>query len=73
VAPRAGGTSFAAPQVTATVALLQEFGDLAVRRTLLERKLGLSQSHWSLDSRRHEVMKAVLMNSTDKIKDRAMV
>jgi len=70
VAPRASGTSFAAPQVTATVALLQEFGDLAVRRTLLERKLGLSQSHWSLDSRRHEVMKAVLMNSTDKIKDR---
>ncbi len=69
VAPRASGTSFAAPQVTATVALLQEFGDSALRRMLLERQLGIRQSHWSLDSRRHEVMKAVLMNSADKIKD----
>ncbi|MBV9389247.1 MAG: S8 family serine peptidase [Chroococcidiopsidaceae cyanobacterium CP_BM_ER_R8_30] len=54
------GTSFAAPQVTATVALLQEFGD---------RQLRMHQLHWSLDSRRHEVMKAVLMNSADKLKD----
>jgi subtilisin family serine protease len=54
------GTSFAAPQVTATVALLQEFGD---------QQLRTKRTHWSLDSRRHEVMKAVLMNSTDKIKD----
>ncbi|MBV8883943.1 MAG: S8 family serine peptidase [Chroococcidiopsidaceae cyanobacterium CP_BM_RX_35] len=58
--PQVSGTSFAAPQVTATVALLQEFGD---------RQLQMHQTHWSLDSRRHEVMKAVLMNSTDKIQD----
>ncbi|MUG97818.1 S8 family serine peptidase [Scytonema sp. UIC 10036] len=54
------GTSFAAPQVTATVALLQEFGD---------RQLRAKRTNWSVDSRRHEVMKAVLMNSADKIKD----
>ncbi len=55
------GTSFAAPHVTASVALLQEYGD---------RQLRTHQSHWTTNSRRHEVMKAVLLNSTDKIKDR---
>ncbi len=69
VTPHSTGSSFAAPHVTATVALLQEFGDWANRRTLLERRLGIGKTHWSLDSRRHEVMKAVLMNSADKIKD----
>lgn len=54
------GTSFAAPHVTASVALLQEYGD---------RQLRAKQSNWSLDSRRHEVMKAVLLNSAEKIKD----
>ncbi|MBR8838355.1 MAG: S8 family serine peptidase [Stigonema ocellatum SAG 48.90 = DSM 106950] len=54
------GTSFAAPQVTATVALLQEFGD---------RQLRTKQPNWSIASRRHEVTKAVLLNSADKIKD----
>jgi hypothetical protein len=54
------GTSFAAPHITATVALLQEFGDRQIRSKL---------PHWSLDSRRHEVMKAVLLNAADKIKD----
>ncbi len=54
------GTSFATPHVTASVALLQEYGD---------RQLKSKQSNWSIDSRRHEVMKAVLLNSTDKIKD----
>jgi subtilisin family serine protease len=54
------GTSFAAPHITASVALLQEFGD---------RQLASSQHHWSTDSRRHQVMKAVLLNSADKIKD----
>lgn len=54
------GTSFAAPQVTATVALLQEFGD---------KQLRTKQPNWSIDSRRHEVMKAVLLNSADKIQD----
>ncbi len=57
------GTSFAAPHITASVALLQEYGD---------RNLNLSQSlpNWSLDSRRHQVMKAVLLNSADKMRDR---
>ncbi len=54
------GTSFASPQITGTVALLQEFGD---------RQLRTKQSNWSIASRRHEVMKAVLLNSADKIKD----
>jgi hypothetical protein len=55
------GTSFAAPHITASVALLQELGD---------RQVQSNQSKWSIDSRRHEVMKAVLLNSADKIKDK---
>lgn len=54
------GTSFAAPHVTASVALLQEYGD---------RQLRKKQPQWSLDARRHEVMKTVLLNSADKVKD----
>ncbi len=54
------GTSFAAPHITASVALLQEFGD---------RQLKSKQPNWSIASRNHEVMKAVLLNSVDKIKD----
>jgi Subtilase family len=54
------GTSFAVPHVTATVALLHEFGD---------RKLRTKQSNWTIDGRRHQVMKAVLLNSADKIQD----
>ena len=59
------GTSFAAPHVTGTVALLQEFGDRQLRT---KSQLPVKR-RWSLDSRRHEVMKAVLLNSADKIKD----
>jgi len=55
------GTSFAAPHVVATVALLQEYGD---------RQLHQNASNWSLDARRHQVMKAVLLNSADKVRDR---
>jgi hypothetical protein len=54
------GTSFAAPHVVGTVALLQEFGD---------RQLRTKQLNWSIDSRHHQVMKAVLLNSADKLKD----
>jgi hypothetical protein len=54
------GTSFAAPHITASVALIQEFGD---------RQLNANQPQWTTDSRRHEVMKAVLLNSADKIQD----
>ncbi|BAY71754.1 S8 family serine peptidase [Anabaena sp. FACHB-709] len=54
------GTSFAAPHLTATVALLQEFGD---------RQLRTKKPNWSIDSRRQQVMKAVLLNSAEKIQD----
>jgi hypothetical protein len=60
---KVSGTSFAAPHITGIIALLQEYGDRA-----LQQKSQLS--NWSLDSRRHEVMKAVLLNSADKIADR---
>jgi len=56
----ATGTSFAAPHVTASVALIQEYGDRQIRN---------HQPHWSVDARRHEVSKVILMNSADKIKD----
>lgn len=61
------GTSFAAPHVTATVALLQEYGDRQLR-SRCQQGPGCSLP-WSLDVRRHEVMKAILLNSTDKIQD----
>ncbi len=61
------GTSFAAPHVTATVALLQEYGDRQLRSSC--KKPSGCNLPWSLDARRFEVMKAVLLNSTDKIKD----
>jgi hypothetical protein len=60
VVERVSGTSFAAPHITGTVALLQEYGD---------RQLRDQAEHWSLDSRRHEVTKAILLNSADKVAD----
>jgi len=61
------GTSFAAPHVTATVALLQEYGDKQLK---VKVKIPtLQQPRWSLDARRHQVMKAVLLNSADKLQD----
>ena len=54
------GTSFAAPHVTAAVALLQEYGD---------RQLAAKTPGWTIAARRHEVTKAVLLNSADKIQD----
>lgn len=77
----ANGTSFAAPHVTGTVALLQEYGDRRLRdraklasrassgKQPVTNPLPTNNSHWSVDARRHEVMKAVLLNSADKIKD----
>jgi hypothetical protein len=61
------GTSFASPHVTATVALLQEFGDRQLRKSC-KRGAGCKLP-WTTDARRQEVMKAVLMNSSEKIKD----
>ncbi|MEO0406765.1 MAG: S8 family serine peptidase [Cyanobacteria bacterium P01_A01_bin.135] len=57
---RASGTSFAAPHVTATVALLQEYGD---------RQLRQNRPDWSVDSRNPQVTRAVLLNSADKLQD----
>lgn len=71
------GTSFAAPQVTGTVALLQEYGDRQLRAASQVSKLSLDpliplatvNQHWGLAARQHEVMKAVTLNSADKIQD----
>ncbi len=63
----AHGTSFAAPHLTGTVALLQEFGDRQLR-TKSQMPVNV-RPRWTLNTRRHEVMKAVLLNSADKIKD----
>ena len=54
------GTSFAAPHVVATVALLQEFGD---------RQIRAASENWSLDSREPLVMKSVILNAADKLQD----
>jgi hypothetical protein len=53
------GTSFAAPHVTATIALLQEWSDRQIR----------SDANWSLAAREPMVMKVVLLNSADKLED----
>lgn len=59
------GTSFAAPHVTGVVALLQEYSD----RLLKIASKNPQEYNWSLDARRHLVMKAILLNSADKVQD----
>ena len=65
---KVSGTSFAAPHITGTIALLQEYGDRLLNQSKSKSDFKLDKN-WSLDSRRHEVMKAVLLNSSDKIAD----
>ncbi|MBW4459143.1 MAG: S8 family serine peptidase [Nodosilinea sp. WJT8-NPBG4] len=57
---RSSGTSFASPHVVGTIALLQQ---------LVDRQFRAESPNWSLDARHPMVMKAVLLNSADKIKD----
>lgn len=56
----ASGTSFAAPHVVGTIALLQEFADRQIRAGL---------PNWSLSARKPMVIKAILMNAADKVED----
>ena len=55
----ANGSSFAAPHVVGTIALLHEYANHQIE-----------SGNWSIDARRHELIKAVLLNSADKIQDR---
>jgi hypothetical protein len=59
------GTSYAAPHVTATVALLQQYAN---------ERISSGALGWdAVRSRRHETMKAVLLNSADKFIDNGTV
>jgi len=55
----ANGSSFAAPHVVGTIALLHEYANRQIE-----------SGNWNIDARRHELIKAVLLNSADKIQDR---
>jgi hypothetical protein len=59
----ASGNSFSAPHVTGTAALLHQYAS--------ERISNAPSDQWSINgnAHRHEVMKAVLMNSADKIEE----
>jgi hypothetical protein len=55
----ANGSSFATPHVVGAIALLHEYANRQIAR-----------GAWSIDARRHELIKAVLINSADKLQDR---
>jgi hypothetical protein len=64
------GTSFATPHVTGTVALLQQYGDYQIADGATNwGGMATGVPEPGPTARRHEVMKAVLMNSADKIED----
>jgi hypothetical protein len=52
------GTSYAAPHLTGAVALLQQYS---------LQQIQASNPRFNINSQRHEVMKAVMMNSADKL------
>jgi hypothetical protein len=54
------GTSFASPHVAGTIALMQQ---------LVDRQFRAGAPRWPLEGRHPMVMKAVLLNSADKVKD----
>jgi hypothetical protein len=54
------GTSFAVPHVTGAAALLHQYA---------QERIDATAPRWDADSRRHQTMKAVLMNSADKLID----
>ena len=60
------GSSFAAPHVVGTIALLQEYGDRQLRTACTG---SACSSRWNVAARRSEVMKAVLINAADKLQD----
>ncbi|MDJ1169867.1 S8 family serine peptidase [Roseofilum sp. BLCC_M154] len=63
------GTSFAAPHVTATIALLQEYGDRQLAQSKADPLKSELSPPWTMAARQQEVMKAVLLNSADKLQD----
>jgi hypothetical protein len=54
------GSSFAAPTVVGTVAMLQQYGQI-------QRSPSVQNPKFDADSERHQVMKAVVLNSADKL------
>ncbi len=62
-------TSYAAPHVVGTVALLQQYAEERIDNAGSPRWKGSPGAGQSAPAQRHEVMKAVLMNSADKLKD----
>ncbi|BAQ60010.1 hypothetical protein GM3708_416 [Geminocystis sp. NIES-3708] len=54
------GSSFAAPHITGSIALLLEAGNNFLQQ---------NPTSWTKDYQNHEVIKAILLNSADKLKD----